>query len=119
MQHKADSWVLIWKENVENQGAGITKGEKESSAGGRREGRETNSKRDRERAVVVTVFVPVNPLELEMEISHQHVFPCIIASSEANCFCVSLALKEAYRCEGYEVNVKQKRHSGWMVLIPN
>lgn len=53
--------------------------------GGGRGKRQTARETERE-LVVVTVFATVNPLELEMEISHISM-PCIIASSEANCFC--------------------------------
>lgn len=52
------------------RGAGITKGEKETAQEGGGKGERQTARVDRERAAVVTVFVPVNSLELEMEIPH-------------------------------------------------
>ena len=72
--------------------------------GGGRGERQTAGETERE-LVVVTVFAPVNPLELEVEISHISL-PCIIASSEANCFRKLALFLKMHTDEGYEVNVK-------------
>lgn len=70
------------------------------------EGGERDSKRDRGREpFVVAFFATVNPLELEMEISHINK-RCIIPSSEANCFCKLVLSLKRHTDEGYEVNVK-------------
>lgn len=72
--------------------------------GGGRGERQTARETERE-LVVVTVFAPVNYLVLEVEISHISL-PCIIASSEANCFCELALFLKRHTDEGYEVNVK-------------